>query len=79
MNELNKKTEELVLRALRASGDEDGRVVGSKLHQNMLQIDPSFDFRAMGYRTFAGFLNSQKNVKITKKSRGPGDVLVEEI
>ena len=24
-------------------------------------------------------LNSQKNVKITKKSRGPGDVLVEEI
>ena len=79
MNELNKKTQELVLRALRASGDEDGRVVGSKLHQNMLQIDPSFDFRAMGYRTFAGFLNSQKNVKITKKSRGPGDVLVEEI
>ena len=45
----------------------------------MLQIDPSFDFRAMGYRTFAGFLNSQQNVKITKKSRGPGDVLVEEI
>jgi uncharacterized protein (TIGR00288 family) len=77
--QLNLKTEELALRALRVSGDEDGRVVGSKLHQNMLQIDPSFDFRAMGFRTFTSFLNSLKNLKITKKSRGPGDVLVEEM
>jgi len=75
---IDKNNEELLLRALRVSADEEGKVFGSKLHQNVLQIDPSFDFQSLGFRTFTGFLKTIPQIKLSKKTRGPGDIIVEE-
>ena len=56
--------------------DEQGKVVGSKLHQTMQRLDPSFDFRALGYATFTKYLEASPVVKV-KRPRGPGDVIIE--
>ncbi len=66
----------LLNRAVRATMDEQGTVVGSKLHQAMQRLDPSFDFRALGYATFTKYLKASSAIKI-KRPRGPGDVIVE--
>ena len=63
-------------RAVRAAMDEQGRVVGSKLHQMLQRLDPSFDFRTLGYSTFAKYLEASPEVKVTRP-RGSGDVIVE--
>jgi uncharacterized protein (TIGR00288 family) len=68
----------LLIRAIQATIDEQGTVVGSKLHQTMQRLDPSFDFRALGYTTFAKYLKASPIVKV-KHPRGPGDVTVELI
>lgn len=69
---------DLLIRAVKATMDEQGVVVGSKLHQAIQRLDPSFDFRALGYATFAKYLEESPAVKV-KRSRGPGDVTVELI
>jgi hypothetical protein len=51
---------------LEASVDDQGQVVGSKLHQTMLRIDPSFNFRDLGFRTFGQFIESRDEVSITR-------------
>jgi uncharacterized protein (TIGR00288 family) len=66
----------LVARALEASMDEKGQVVGSKLYQTMLRIDPSFNFRAMGHRTFTQFLSAIPDVKVTRPPDA-SDVIVQ--
>jgi uncharacterized protein (TIGR00288 family) len=66
----------LLIRAVQATMDEQGRVVGSKLYQTMQRLDPSFDFRALDYATFAKYLEASPAVKV-KRPRGPGDVTVE--
>ena len=66
----------LLIRAVQATMDEQGRVVGSKLYQTMQRLDPSFDFRALGYATFAKYLEASPAVQV-KRPRGPGDVTVE--
>jgi uncharacterized protein (TIGR00288 family) len=66
----------LVTRAVEASADESGHVVGSKLYQTMLRIDPSFDFKAMGHRTFRQFLQDSKEVQVTQPSDA-SDVVVQ--
>ena len=66
----------LLERAIGASTDELGQVVAAKLHNTMLRMDPSFDFRAMGHRTFTQFLAASPIVNI-RRPRGRGDVLVE--
>ena len=66
----------LLIRAVQATMDEQGRVVGSKLCQTMQRLDPSFDFRALGYATFAKYLEASPAVQV-KRPRGPGDVTVE--
>lgn len=71
-----KKTNGLLIRAVEASVDEQGRVVGSKLHQTLRRLDPSFDFRALGYSTFTKYLEGSPGVKATRP-RGAGDVIVE--
>ena len=48
----------LVQRAIYASADDEGKVAGSRLHQTIMRIDPSFDFRSMGFRTFTQFLEA---------------------
>ena len=66
----------LVVRAVEASTDDQGQVVGSKLYQTMLRIDPSFSFKALGHRTFRQFLPSSNEVNVTLP-RGRGDVVVQ--
>ena len=46
--------------------DDQGQVVGSKLHQTMLRIDPSFNFRDLGYRTFGQYIESRDEVSISR-------------
>ena len=65
-----------VVRALEASQDGQGQVPGSRLYQTMLRIDPSFNFKALGFSTFTRFLESRNEVKIVR-SAGPGDILVK--
>jgi hypothetical protein len=66
----------LLVRAVQASVDDHGQVVGSKLYQAMQRIDPSFDFRALGHRTFAHFLSSSEEVKVTRPTDA-SDVIVQ--
>ena len=73
---LEEQAETLIARAMATSIDEHGLVVAAKLHNTMLRIDPSFDFRALRHRTFTQFLASSPEVKL-HRSRGYGDVSVE--
>lgn len=67
----------LLLRALDASMDEAGQVVGSKLYQTMRRIEPSFDFKDFKHRAFTQFLESHTDViEITRPKEGSGDVVV---
>ncbi|MCH8062250.1 MAG: NYN domain-containing protein [Chloroflexi bacterium] len=66
----------LLIRAVEASTDDRGQVVGSKLYQSMLRIDPSFNFRTKGHRTFAQYLESDSRVKIVRPRDG-GDLVVQ--
>lgn len=70
------RTDSLLLRAVKATMDDQGKVVGSRLHQTMLRLDPSFDFRALGYSTFTRYLEASPEVKVIRP-RGRGDVTVE--
>ena len=56
----------LVARAVESSADENGHVVGAKLFQTMRRIDPSFNFKTLGYRTFGQFLHDAREVRVTQ-------------
>jgi len=71
-----KEAQDLVRRAIEASIDEHGRVFGSKLHQTMLRLDPSFDYSLHGYSTFTKFIEASPGLKLTR-SKGPGDTAIE--
>ena len=73
---LKLQAQSLLIRATGASTDDMGHVVAAKLHNTMRRLDPSFDFRALGYRTFTQFLASSPAVKVDRP-RGRGDVSVE--
>lgn len=73
---LKEQGESLLERAMAASTDDQGQVVAAKLHNNLLRMDPSFDFRSLGHKTFTQFLASSPKVTI-RRPRGYGDVLVE--
>ena len=66
----------LVVRALEAAMDDQGKVLGSKLYQTMLRIDPSFNFRAEGHRTFQQFLASAGEVQVNRPEDA-SDVIVQ--
>ena len=66
----------LVVRALEASMDDQGQVLGSKLFQTMQRIDPSFSFRALGHSSFAQFLQSSKEVSVTRRT-DTSDMIVQ--
>ena len=66
----------LLARAIVASFDDQGHVFGSKLRQTLQRLDPSFDFRALGFSTFTRFLEASRGVKVTR-SRDANDVTVE--
>jgi len=69
-------SDNLLIRAVQATMDEEGKVLGSKLHQTMQRLDPGFDFRALNFTTFVKYLKSSLAVKV-KHPKGPGDVTVE--
>jgi len=62
-------------RAVSASVDDDGMVIGSRLHEYIQRLDPSFDFRALGYSTFTSYLEASPAVSVARPS-GKGDVTV---
>ncbi len=70
------KTDRLLLRAVNTAIDEQGRVVGSKLGQTLQRLDPSFNYRALGYSTFTRFIEEYPWLKIIR-SKGPGDITIE--
>jgi uncharacterized protein (TIGR00288 family) len=70
------QTQTLLARAMRATIDDQGKVIGSRLHQALQRLDPSFDFRALGFPTFTKYLEASYGVKVTRPKRG-GDVTVE--
>ena len=71
----SRATDALLQRAIDASADDEGKVGGSRLHQTIMRIDPSFDFRSMGYRTFTQFLEASPVVKVTR-ARGSDDISI---
>ncbi len=70
------EVEDLVRRAATASIDEHGKVLGSKLHQTMRRLDPSFNFRAYDYSTFIKFIENQPYLHFSRP-RGSGDIAIE--
>ncbi len=68
--------DELLLRGFRASEDENGRVLGSKLHSTIQRLDPSFNYRTYGHTTFVRLLEASAVVKVTRP-RKVGDVIIE--
>ena len=68
--------EELLIRAIEATVDEQGKVLGSKLHQALQRLDPSFSFRALGYSTFTRYLEASPRVKVNRSGK-EGDMTVE--
>ncbi|MFC1934771.1 NYN domain-containing protein [Chloroflexota bacterium] len=71
-----KTAQSLVKRAVEASIDEHGRVLGSKLHQMILRLEPGFDFHLYGYSYFTKFLEAFQDLKLIPP-KGPGDIIVE--
>ena len=69
-------TNDLLRRAVEASIDEHGRVVGSRLHSTMQRLDPGFSFRSLGHSTFTKYLEASPQVKVTRPG-GSGDMTVE--
>lgn len=72
--------EDLIRRAVTSSVDEDGSVPGSKLHSTMQRMDPSFDYKTLGFSTFTKFLmkhlDNVTDLKVVRP-KGPGDVTVQ--
>lgn len=68
----------LLLRAMNASMDEEGSVVGSKLYQTMRRIEPSFNYKDLRHRIFTQFLDSYSDVvDVIRPKDGSGDVIVQ--
>ena len=67
---------DLLTRAVKASMDEHGKAMGSRLHQTLQRMDPGFSFRALGHSTLTKYLEASPEVNVTRP-RGAGDVTVE--
>ena len=68
--------DELLIRGVKASADEYGRVVGSKLRSTLQRLDPSFNYQAYGYSTFGKLLEASPVVRVIRPHR-VGDVTIE--
>ncbi len=73
---LSKQADQLLRRAMDTSVDEQGLVVAAKLHNTMKRMDPSFDYRTLGHRTFSQYLSSSKVIEIQRRGGDHGDVIV---
>ena len=72
----NEQVDHLLMRAVRAAIDEQSRVVGSKLGLTLQRLDPSFDYRILGYSTFIKFIEAFPWLKILRP-KGSGDITIE--
>ena len=68
--------ESLLVRAVRTGMDAQGQINGGKLMETMQRMDPSFDYRALGYSTFSRYLEASSEVSVTRP-RGGGNMSVE--
>lgn len=67
----------LLRRAMNASMDVNGNVVGSKLYQTMRRMEPSFDYKDHKHRLFTQFLDAHDDlVDVSRPEDGVGDVVV---
>jgi uncharacterized protein (TIGR00288 family) len=57
--------EYLLIKAVEATLDEQGTALGTKLAQTITRLDPSFNYKQLGYRSFREFLQSQKEIEVT--------------
>ena len=74
--ELDPRTQLLLLNALfDVSEKNNGVVKGAQLHQSMKAIDPSFDFKRLGFDSFADMLASDEGLEIRGRGQ-PGDITV---
>jgi uncharacterized protein (TIGR00288 family) len=74
--QLQPQLEKILTRAVTAAIDEQGRVFGSKLHETIQRLDPSFDYRTLGYSTFTKFVEAYPWLKVIR-AKGPGDITIE--
>lgn len=76
VQEAPRRQESLLVRAVRATMDEQGKALGSRVYQTIQRLDPAFDFHALGYATLTRYLENAPEVKVTRP-HGPGDIIVE--
>ena len=74
---ISTQVEAVLSRAVEAAMDEQGRIAGSKLHETIQRIDPSFNYRSLGFSTFTKFIESISWLKINKPLKG--DTTIELI
>ncbi len=55
----------LLARAVEATMDDAGNALGTRLAQTMTRIDPSFNYRDLGHRSFREFLFSRDEINVT--------------
>ena len=73
---LDSDTRLLIMNAMfDVSQRNDGLVKGSPLHESMKAIDPNFDFRKLGFETFADLLDLDENLEVRGRGQA-GDITV---
>jgi uncharacterized protein (TIGR00288 family) len=76
---ISTQVEAVLSRAVEAAMDEQGRIAGSKLNETIQRIDPSFNYRSLGFSTFTKFIESISWLSINKPLKGDTTIeLVQE-
>ena len=60
-----KSVSQLLIKAIEATVGDDGNSLGTKLAQTMTRIDPGFDYKELGFRSFRDFLTSRREIEVT--------------
>tara|TARA_B100000809_G_scaffold49134_2_gene44110 strand:+ start:100637 stop:101731 length:1095 start_codon:yes stop_codon:yes gene_type:complete len=60
-----KSVSQLLMKAVEATAENDGNSLGTKLAQTMTRIDPGFDYKELGFRSFRDFLASRDEIEVT--------------
>ena len=60
-----KSVEQLLIKAIEATVGDDGNSLGTRLAQTMTRIDPGFDYKELGFRSFREFLTSRDEIEVT--------------
>ncbi|KAA1305065.1 MAG: NYN domain-containing protein [SAR202 cluster bacterium] len=60
-----RSVEQLLIKAVEATVGDDGNSLGTRLAQTMTRIDPGFDYKELGFRSFREFLTSRDEIEVT--------------